>query len=144
LGDPMGSCIAAGHGFVKGEPQAVREERGAALHLVAGPWDRGEHPHALEDRPVPPHRPSTADPRLSTARAHNPQSSAELSPILSTAGENHSRVVPRTCRGAGALRGRGGPGVRPGAPPHPIGIMSVLTRISATHSTTAAATTPEC
>src|SRR5699024_5742543 len=137
LGDPMGSCITAGHGFVKGEPQTVREERGAALHLVAGPWDRGEHPHAARG-PAGSSPPSvhSRSPVIHSESAQSPIV-PELSPILSTAGENHSRVVPRTRRGAGAPRGRGGPGVRPGAPPHPIGIMSVLTRISATHSTTA-------
>src|SRR5699024_2538259 len=109
--------IIAGHGMVKEEPQACAE---GAERCSAGPHGRDiavSIRTPLGNRPSSPHRPSTADPRLSTARARNPQSSAELSPILSTAGENHSRVVPRSWRRAGAHRGRGGPDGPPAPAP---------------------------
>ena len=53
---------------------------------------RTPHPRCMDLRC--PHCPSTAHRQLSTARARHPQCSSELSTSRSTAGENHTGVVP--------------------------------------------------
>src|SRR5699024_401558 len=100
LGDPMGSCITAGHGFVKGEPQTVREERGAALHLVAGPWDRGEHPHAARG-------PAGSSPPSVHSRSPAIHSESAESPLLRRGIPNPVRSwgKPQPCGSANMARG---------------------------------------
>ena len=111
--------ITAGHeASVGGSNRTLRALLGTGSSPRSGRERlRTPHPRCMDLRC--PHCPSTARRQLSTARALHPQCSSELSTSRSTAGENHTGVVPSVSwQGSRARPGRPA-GVAPeSAPKH--------------------------